>query len=116
MPGRRLGGDARCLTADKENRPLPPRFTSLIVAGVMATAACSTARADCAAFNALVGRTYGFKPSALDAAHQKAKVTAMDSVWAAVHKNKADLVPCLRTAIETRTNDPYFQFDAGMLL
>jgi hypothetical protein len=69
----------------------------------------------CAALNARIDRTYGFRPSALDGAALQKKTEEMDAVWGAVHHDRA-LVPCLKAALQRRTPDTWFQMDGSQLL
>src|SRR5687768_2452352 len=70
----------------------------------------------CADFNSQIERTYGFRPSQLDAAAQESKSKQMDAVWRAVEQDPAILGPCLRAALARPTEDNWFLFDGSMLL
>src|SRR5258706_3246136 len=70
----------------------------------------------CADFNALLRRTYGFRPSQLDDAGRAQKSKLMDEVWGDVTRDPAKLAPCLKTALRASTDDGWFLFDGGQLL
>ncbi len=70
----------------------------------------------CAEFQKLVDATYNFKPSKLTDDERTAKSAAMDKVWNEVKANQKDFLPCLREAINSRTADKFFRFDASNLL
>ena len=91
-----------------------PFLIALATAAFAARATAGTP--DCASFDRLVDSTYGFKPSALDQAQQTLKSKGMDEFWASVRSRSSELLPCLRAALATRTNDPFFEFDGSMLL
>jgi hypothetical protein len=64
----------------------------------------------------LVDTTYDFKPSKLSAEQQSAKSAAMDVVWEKVKADQKTLLPCLKSALNSPTADPFFRFDGGTLL
>src|SRR5262249_32669827 len=47
---------------------------------------------------------------------QLAKSKEMDRVWKAAESNPAELLPCLRAALEDPGANPWFQFDGSALL
>ncbi|HEX7808726.1 MAG TPA: hypothetical protein VF608_08375 [Thermoanaerobaculia bacterium] len=68
----------------------------------------------CDEFNAKLKTTYGFEPSKLEEAALPVKTAEMDVIWHAVHED-ATLVPCLKAALST-TSDNWFFFDGTQLL
>lgn len=70
----------------------------------------------CADFNALLKRTYGFRPSQLDDSRRAQKSKLMDEVWGDVTRDPAKLAPCLKAALRASTDDGWFLFDGGQLL
>lgn len=70
----------------------------------------------CADFDDQLKRTYGFRPSKLDAAAQATKSKEMDEVWSAVRANPGTLGPCLKAALARPTDDNWFLFDGSQLL
>lgn len=71
---------------------------------------------NCDEFKKLIEKTYNFKPSKLTENEKTAKSSEMDVVWEKVKANPKELLPCLREAISSRTNDSFFKFDASNLL
>lgn len=82
----------------------------LVVAGKSALAL------SCREFEDQLKRTYGFRPSQLDAQAQDTKSKQMDEVWSAVHADPVTLVPCLKRALARNPNDGWFLFDGSQLL
>lgn len=70
----------------------------------------------CADFNALLKRTYGFRPSQLDDAGRAQRSKLMDEVWGNVTRDPAKLAPCLKAALRASADDGWFLFDGGQLL
>jgi hypothetical protein len=70
----------------------------------------------CVTFQALIKRTYYFKPSKLSDSERDAKVVAMDKVWDMAKASPKELLPCLRAAIENPGADQWFRFDGSNLL
>jgi len=70
----------------------------------------------CVEFQKLINETYGFKPSKLSDTEREVKSSGMDKVWNKVKANRQELLPCLREAINSRTSDKFFRFDASNLL
>lgn len=89
---------------------------SLLFALALAAAAEPTTSAPCAAFNARLKSTYGFRPSKLDQAASAAKSKEMDTIWKAVEQDPATLAPCLKQALAQPTEDNWFLFDGSQLL
>jgi hypothetical protein len=71
---------------------------------------------NCEDLKKLIDKTYNFKPSKLTEAERNTKSAEMDLVWNKVKANSKELLPCLREAIDSRTNDGFFRFDASNLL
>ncbi len=71
---------------------------------------------NCIEFQKLVDATYNFKPSKLTPEERTAKSAAMDKVWNKVKAHRQELLPCLYKAINSRTSDSFFRFDASNLL
>lgn len=89
------------------------------IAGVflmMFLAAAPVFAQNCGELKKLIDKTYNFKPSKLTEAEKNTKSAEMDVVWNAVKANPKELLPCLREAIDARTNDGFFGFDASNLL
>jgi hypothetical protein len=82
----------------------------------LAAAATPATPASCAAFNARLHSTYGFRPSKLDKASSEAKSKEMDAVWKDVENDPGTLVPCLKAALAQPTEDTWFLFDGSQLL
>ena len=70
----------------------------------------------CESFEVRLKKTYGFRPSQLDASSQDAKAKAMDAIWTAVKEDPATLVPCLKSALAQPTQDGWFLYDGNQLL
>lgn len=70
----------------------------------------------CDDLNALVAKTYGFKPSKLTSEQINAKSNELDVVWNTVKSDKDRYVPCLRTLTVKRVDDKFFRFNASNLL
>lgn len=83
---------------------------------LLAICASSAVSQGCAELQKLIVETYNFKPSKLNAAEQTAKSAKMDFVWNKVETDPKGMMPCLREAINTRTADTFFRFDAVNLL
>ncbi|HMS40910.1 MAG TPA: hypothetical protein PKE69_11835 [Pyrinomonadaceae bacterium] len=90
----------------------------IIISLFLLAAFCATTvfAQNCDDFGKLVDKTYNFKPSKISSAERDAKSVEMDVVWNKVKANPQTLLPCLREAIRTRTNDSFFRFDASNLL
>jgi len=78
--------------------------------------AAAATPAPCAAFDARLRSTYGFRPSKLDKAASDAKAKEMDTIWKDVEKDPSTLVPCLKAALAEPTEDTWFLFDGSQLL
>jgi hypothetical protein len=82
----------------------------------LAAAATPATPTPCAAFEARLHSTYGFRPSKLDEAARNTKSGEMDAIWKAVEKDPATLAPCLKAALAEPTEDTWFLFDGSQLL
>jgi hypothetical protein len=71
---------------------------------------------NCDELKKLIDKTYNFKPSKLTEVEKTAKSAEMDLVWNKVKANQKELLPCLREAMDARTDDGFFRFDASNLL
>jgi hypothetical protein len=72
--------------------------------------------APCANFQQLIKETYTFKPSKLSNSERERKSEAMDRVWNLVKANQAEMLPCLRAALQDPKADRFFLFDGSNLL
>src|SRR2546423_12967334 len=90
----------------------------ILVAAFLLTASpvCFAQTDSCESFAAMVKRVYNFKPSKLTEAQRETKGPEMDRVWNAVKANPNKMTPCLRTALEDPSADPWFCFDGSTLL
>ncbi len=83
------------------------------------TALASTsesAKPSCDVFHRRIHDLYDFKPSAITAEQLRVKAAAEDQFWRDVQEHKAEMVPCLREALENPNADPWFLIDASHLL
>jgi hypothetical protein len=76
----------------------------------------SVIAAPCDELKVLIDKTYNFRPSTLTNEEPGAKSDEMDIVWKTVAKDKAVLLPCIRSEIAQRKTDLFFRFDASNLL
>jgi hypothetical protein len=95
---------------------MKPILTATLLLIILTTIPAAQAQQSCTSFQALVKATYTFKPSQLSEAQRDTKVVAMDKVWNAAKANPRELVPCLRTMLESTDSDPWFRFDGSNLL
>jgi hypothetical protein len=63
---------------------------------------------NCDELKKLIDKTYNFKPSKLTEVEKTAKSAEMDLVWNKVKANQKELLPCLREAMDARTDDGFF--------
>lgn len=70
----------------------------------------------CDSLTLLKNKVYGFKPSQLSDSLKNGKNNDLDLFWNAAHNNPKAAAPCLQTMIENENKDPYFCYDAAMLL
>jgi hypothetical protein len=89
-------------------------LTLLIVALPMI--AVAQTKESCANFQTLIKTTYNFRPSKLSDSERDSKVAGMDRVWDMAKTNPKELLPCLRTILESPNADPWFRFDGSNLL
>ena len=73
--------------------------------------------ASCDDFNKLIKSTYNFRPALLENnAERSRKSAAINKVWETVKAKRAELLPCLISALEDPKADPWFRFDGSNLL
>ena len=93
----------------------------LVLVSMFVIASCSLVlgqtNASCADFNKLIKSTYNFRPALLqNDAERSRKSAAINKVWEAVKAKRAELLPCLISALEDPKTDPWFRFDGSNLL
>ncbi|BCM90017.1 hypothetical protein IAD21_01868 [Abditibacteriota bacterium] len=93
--------------------------TSPLLLGALLLLPCAAhaeGSASCAAFNALVAKTYNFDVSHLSGAQGQAREKQLDHFWGTVKTNKAKYLPCLRAKVGEAKANAYFRFDGSNLL
>lgn len=91
-------------------------FVLALIIGLGSIAFGQGARS-CADFDRLIKATYNFRPALLANESERNKKSAgMDKVWETVKSNRAELLPCLRNALEDPAADKWFRFDGSKLL
>ena len=101
------------------NRRIPSALCAAalaLVSTLLVTSATQGQTDQCANLQRTIKETYNFKPARLKEAEQTAKSNAMDRVWKAVEKDRAALLPCLRSALADPRADSFFRFDGSNLL
>ena len=71
---------------------------------------------DCVDLQQLIDKTYNFKPSKLSDEQQTAKSAEMDIVWKQVNADQKRLLPCLTSALQSKSANSFFRFDGSTLL
>lgn len=91
-------------------------FVLLSFSLVLPVAARAEDTSACAAFDALVARTYNFDEARLSNAQKLAKEGELNRFWERVRAGKAKFLPCLRSKVSDAGAKPFFRFDGSNLL
>jgi hypothetical protein len=80
------------------------------------TGICVKAQTTCDSLHLIKQRVYGFKPATLTDSMREHKSQELDVFWKVARSNPSDASRCLRSFIKSESKDPFFCFDASLLL